>query len=104
MRALVYSDWDQLEVREVGEPKPRPGEAVVRVAAVGICGSELEGFATRSPRRTPPLIMGHEFCGEIQEVGGGVSGYRPGDRVVVNSVISCGRSRSWPSAFPRPCW
>ncbi|MBI2154113.1 MAG: galactitol-1-phosphate 5-dehydrogenase [Candidatus Rokubacteria bacterium] len=91
MRALVYPDWDQLEVRDVPEPKPKPGEVVVRVAAVGICGSELEGFANRSPRRTPPLIMGHEFCGEIAEVGEGVSGHRPGDRVVVNSVISCGR-------------
>lgn len=90
MKALVYPDWDQLEVREVDEPTPRPGEVVVRVAAVGICGSELEGFASRSPRRTPPLIMGHEFCGEVA-VGEGVSGYRPGDRVVVNSVISCGR-------------
>ena len=91
MKALVYPDWDQLEVRDVPEPRPKPGEVVVRVAAVGICGSELEGFATRSPRRTPPLIMGHEFCGQIQEVGEGVSGYRAGDRVVVNSVISCGR-------------
>ena len=91
MKVLLYSAWDQLEVRDVPEPKPRPGEVVVRVAAVGICGSELEGFASRSPRRTPPLVMGHEFCGEIQEVGAGVSGYRPGDRVVVNSVISCGR-------------
>lgn len=90
MKALLYSAWDQLEVRDVPEPKPRPGEVVVRVAAVGICGSELEGFSTRSPRRTPPLIMGHEFCGEIHEVGEGVSGYRPGDRVVINSVISCG--------------
>jgi len=91
MKALVYPAWDHLEVRDVPEPAPRPGEVVVRVAAVGICGSELEGFITRSPRRTPPLIMGHEFCGEIEEVGEGVSGYRPGDRVVVNSVISCGR-------------
>ena len=91
MKALVYPDWDQLEIREVAEPTPEPGEVVVRVAAVGICGSELEGFAARSPRRTPPLIMGHEFCGEVASVGEGVSGYHPGDRVVVNSVISCGR-------------
>lgn len=91
MKALVYADWDQLEVREVSKPIARPGEVVVRVAAAGICGSELEGFATRSPRRTPPLVMGHEFCGEVAEVGEGVAGYRPGDRAVVNSVISCGR-------------
>jgi L-iditol 2-dehydrogenase len=91
VKALVYADWDRLEVRDVQEPGAGPGEVVVRVAAVGICGSEFEGFAARSPRRTPPLIMGHEFCGEVAEVGAGVSGYRPGDRVVVNSVISCGR-------------
>ena len=53
MKALVYPEWDQLEVRDVPEPTPKPGEVVVRVAAVGICGSELEGFASRSPRRTP---------------------------------------------------
>lgn len=94
MKALVYPDWDQLEIREVAEPTPRPGEVVVRVAAVGICGSELEGFATRSPRRTPPLIMGHEFCGEVAAVGDGVLGFRLGDRVVVNSVISCGHCES----------
>jgi 2-desacetyl-2-hydroxyethyl bacteriochlorophyllide A dehydrogenase len=91
MKALVYPEWDRLEVREVPEPVPRAGEVVVRVAAVGICGSELEGFATRSPRRAPPLVMGHEFCGEVAALGPGVEGYRPGDRVVVNSVISCGR-------------
>lgn len=91
MKALVYPAWGQLEVREVSRPAPKPGEVLVRVAAAGICGSELEGFASRSPRRMPPLIMGHEFCGEVAEVGDGVSGYRAGDRVVVNSVISCGR-------------
>ncbi len=94
MKALVYLDWDKLEVRDVPEPAPKPGEVVVRVAAVGICGSELEGFASRSSRRTPPLIMGHEFCGEVTAVGGGTTGYRPGDRVVVNSVISCGRCQA----------
>jgi L-iditol 2-dehydrogenase len=91
MKALVYPSWDTLELQDVPEPVPRPGEVVVRVAAAGICGSELEGFATRSPRRTPPLIMGHEFCGEVALLGEGVAGYRRGERVVVNSVISCGR-------------
>lgn len=94
MKALVYPDWNALEVRDIPEPTPRRGEVVVRVAAVGICGSELEGFASRNPRRTPPLIMGHEFCGEITEVGEGVLRYRSGDRVVVNSVISCGRCQA----------
>lgn len=90
MKALVYAAWGELKVREVPEPAPSPGELLVRVAAVGICGSELEGFKARSPRRTPPLIMGHEFCGEVAALGEGVQGFRIGDRVVVNSVISCG--------------
>ena len=47
MKALVYPAWDHLEVRDVPEPAPRPGEVVVRVAAVGICGSELEGRRAR---------------------------------------------------------
>ncbi|HEU5319963.1 MAG TPA: alcohol dehydrogenase catalytic domain-containing protein, partial [Methylomirabilota bacterium] len=61
------------------------------VAAAGICGSELEAVATRSPRRTPPLVMGHEFCGEVESLGPGVSEVRAGDRVVASSLVSCGR-------------
>jgi L-iditol 2-dehydrogenase len=63
----------------------------VRVAAVGICGSEFEAVASRSPRRTPPLILGHEFCGEVEAVAEGVTEWAPGDRVVASSIISCGR-------------
>ncbi|OLC17392.1 MAG: hypothetical protein AUH29_01975 [Candidatus Rokubacteria bacterium 13_1_40CM_69_27] len=91
MKALVYPAWDVLEIRDVPEPSPGPGEVVLRVAAVGICGSELEAVASRSPRRTPPLIMGHEFCGEVAAVGEGVTDLRVGDRVVSSSVIPCGR-------------
>lgn len=91
MKALYYPVWDQLEICDVDEPAPGPGEVIVKVAAVGICGSELHGFATRAARRTPPLIMGHEFGGTVATVGHGVTEVRSGDRVAVNSVISCGR-------------
>ncbi len=91
MKAIYYPAWDQLEIRDVPEPSPGPGEVVLRVAAAGICGSELHGFVTHAVRRTPPTIMGHEFCGQVGAVGEGVSGWRPGDRVVVNSVIACGQ-------------
>jgi len=94
MKALVYSAHDAIEVRDVPEPTPDRGEVLVRVAGVGICGSELEAFATRSPRRPPPLIMGHEFCGQVVSVGppigSEVPAIRSGDRVVMNSVIACG--------------
>lgn len=91
MKAMLYPAWDTLEMGEVPEPAPAPGEVVLQVAAVGICGSELEAVATRSPRRTPPLIMGHEFCGEVAVVGAGVPDLQLGDRVVASSIVPCGR-------------
>lgn len=94
MKALVYPAWDTLEVRDdVPEPVPATGEVVLEVAAVGICGSEVEAVASRSPRRTPPLVMGHEFCGVVAAVGAGVDGVREGDRVVASSLVPCGRCR-----------
>lgn len=91
MKAIYYPAWDQLELRDVPRPAPKPGEVVLKVAAAGICGSELHGFVTHAARRTPPTILGHEFCGQVAEVGSGVSGYHPGDWVAVNSVVACGR-------------
>jgi L-iditol 2-dehydrogenase len=91
VKVLAYPAWDTLEIRDVAAPQAGPGEAVVRVAAVGICGSEIEAVASRSPRRTPPLVLGHEFCGEVESVGPGVTEVRPGDRVTANSLISCER-------------
>lgn len=81
MKAIVYSAPLTLELKEVDPPLAREGEVIVKVEAVGICGSELEGFASQSPFRVPPLVMGHEFAG-----------IRTGDGrpVVVNPLISCG--------------
>ena len=91
MRALLYPEFDRIENAIVPEPGiPGPDEVTIAVAACGICGSELEGFRTHSPRRTPPLIMGHEFCGVIERVGADVRGWSPGARVVCNALVSCG--------------
>lgn len=93
MKALVYSDWEKIELKDVPEPELQQGDALVRVEACGICGSELEAFRTHSPRRTPPLILGHEFCGVVEKVAGDSrnADVRPGQRVVANSVVSCGK-------------
>ena len=90
MQALYYPAWDRLEMRDVPEPKPNTGEVVLRVLAAGICGSELHGFVAHAARRTPPLIMGHEFSGEVAEVGHGVKEFKVGDIVVASSQIACG--------------
>ncbi len=92
MKCLLYPAWDELEIADRPVPILDEGEALVRVAAVGICGSELEAFRHHSPRRKPPLIMGHEFCGEIVELRTGASDARwqVGDRVVCNALVPCG--------------
>ena len=91
MRALLYPAHDRLENATVAEPPPpRSDEVTLRVAACGICGSELEAFKHHSPRRVPPLVMGHEFCGVIDVVGAEVKGWSKGQRAVSNSLVPCG--------------
>lgn len=91
MRVLHYPEFDRLEIRDLDATAPRPDEVRLRVAACGLCGSELETFKNRSPRRQPPLVMGHEFCGVIDTVGSEVRDWRPGTKVVSNSLVPCGR-------------
>lgn len=90
MKTLLYPAFDRVEVAEQPEPSAGRGEVLARVAACGICGSELEAFKTRSPRRTPPLILGHEFCGTVAQLGEGVTGFAVGQKVISNSLVPCG--------------
>ena len=63
MRALVYLGPGRMELQDVPEPAPGPGEVVIASHASAICGSDLHGFREASPRRIPPLVMGHETIG-----------------------------------------
>jgi L-iditol 2-dehydrogenase len=103
MKALFYPAWDRLEMRDLAAPVPKRGEVVLKVLAVGICGSELHGFKIHAPRRTPPLVLGHEFSGEVLALGEGVTGWRPGDRVAVNSTMSCGVCDACVDGDPHVC-
>lgn len=91
MRALYYTDWGKLEITKLPRPQLAAEEVLVRVSHCGVCGSELETFRTYSQRRTPPLIMGHEFCGVIEEVGGMKSNWTEGQRVIAHALVHCGR-------------
>jgi L-iditol 2-dehydrogenase len=75
---------------DLSDPAPKAGEVLVRVRATGVCGSDLHGFLGRSKKRVPPLVLGHEFCGEVAANQAGLSGIRPGDAVAVFPIISCG--------------
>ena len=77
-----------MPVEELDEPTPTAGKVVVDVQAVGICGSDVHGFTGNSGRRTPGIVMGHEFAGTISELGPEVEGYAVGDGVVVMPLYS----------------
>ena len=90
MRTLHYPAFEQMEIRDVDDVAPQADEVKIKVAACGICGSELESYKNKSPRRPPPLVMGHEFCGTIAERGADVSNWEVGAKIVSNSLVPCG--------------
>jgi len=91
LKALLYPRFNHLELADLTPPTAGPGEVVIRVAACGLCGSELESVNNRSPRRPPPLVMGHEFCGVVDTTGEGVDRAWIGRKVVSNALVPCGR-------------
>jgi len=88
MKAGVYRGEGRVVVEEVPIPQIGPGEVLFRVAACGICGTDIKkihhGFVK------PPQILGHELAGTVVEVGRGVTRFKPGDRVVSFHHIPCG--------------
>jgi L-iditol 2-dehydrogenase len=90
VRAAVYHANDDVRIEELPVPAIGPGELLLRVEASGICGSDvLEWY--RVPRA--PVVLGHEIAGTVLETGEGVSGYRPGDRVVATHHVPCNACR-----------
>lgn len=87
--ALVWLGPQEMAWREIAEAPLEPGEVRLEVQAVGICGSELSGYLGHNSLRVPPLVMGHEFSGVVRELGPGAE-LSPGDRVVVNPLLTCG--------------
>ena len=91
MKALVYTAPRTLEMREVEEPRPGPGEVLIRVSMTGICGSDMHGFLGHSARRKPGLVLGHETHGTVSALGEGVDKSLDSPGVSVNPLIACGR-------------
>ena len=94
MRALVKTKpGPGLEIREVPRPQAGPGEVVVRVAATSLCGTDNHIYRWdewAQGRIHPPRIIGHELCGEVSEVGTGVTSVAAGDYVAAESHLTCG--------------
>lgn len=91
MRALYLAATRKVELRGMDQPQAGAGEVLVKVAATGICGSDMHGFVGRSPRRQPGLVMGHETHGHVAVCGSGVDPALKGQRVAVNPLVACGQ-------------
>jgi 2-desacetyl-2-hydroxyethyl bacteriochlorophyllide A dehydrogenase len=89
MRAAVLHGPRDLRVEALGDLVPGPGEAVVRVVAVGLCGTDYRIWTGERPVAYP-LVMGHEFIGHVLAVGAGVDNVRVGEKVAVEPNYSCG--------------
>jgi len=87
MKALVLESYMNLQYQEVPLPSLEEREVLVKVKAVGICGSDVHGMDGSTGRRIPPIIMGHEASGEIAQTGAMVTEWKPGDRVTFDSTI-----------------
>ncbi len=91
MKALVWNAAEQMDWEERDRPAPQGNEALIRIEAVGICGSEIEGYLGHNSLRKPPLIMGHEFCGIVEEVGDVKNESWVNKKIVVNPLLFCGQ-------------
>lgn len=81
----------EIKFREVPVPKAAPGQAVLRIHRIGVCGSDIHVYHGKHPFTSYPVTQGHEVSGEIVELGEGVSGLRLGQRVTVEPQVVCGR-------------
>jgi len=105
MKAVIWTGNDAIELGSVPDPRPAEGEVLVKVEATGICGTDLTIFHGKFPRERarPPMVLGHEFAGIVEETGRGVKGFERGNPVVVDPLISCGSCFSCTAGFPHLC-
>jgi alcohol dehydrogenase len=88
MKALVYTQPNEVQLLERPLPQAAPGEVVLAIEAVGICGSDMHAWHGHDPRRKPGLVLGHEFVGRIVESA--APGFAVGTRFAGNPLIVCG--------------
>jgi 2-desacetyl-2-hydroxyethyl bacteriochlorophyllide A dehydrogenase len=89
MKALVYTQPNEVQLLDRASPVLVKDEVILKIEAVGICGSDMHAYHGHDPRRTPGLVLGHEFCGTVLESAS--AAYAVGTRVTGNPLITCGQ-------------
>jgi len=93
MKAIVYGGIGKVELREVAKPRTNEGSLIVRVHSCAICGTDVKAYSIGIASIKPPVILGHEFVGSVEETGRNVEGFKSGDRVTMATTIPCGNCR-----------
>jgi L-iditol 2-dehydrogenase len=91
MKAIVFRAPNKFDMEEVPKPKCPIDGVLIKVEAVGLCGSDVRTFSFGLPGLTLPQIIGHEIAGEIVELGKNIKNYKEGERVIIDPLIHCGK-------------
>jgi alcohol dehydrogenase len=102
MRAAVFQRKGAIGLREVPRPEPGIGQALIRVTLTTICGTDVHILKGEYPVKEG-LVVGHEPVGVVEALGPGVTGYAPGDRVIVGAITPCGQCRACLSGDGSQC-
>jgi L-iditol 2-dehydrogenase len=90
MLQAIMTAPGQIEFHRVEKPFPRPGEVLIRMRRIGVCGSDIHVFHGKHPYTSYPVVQGHEVSGDVAQVGEGVKGFQPGDLVTFTPQVTCG--------------
>jgi 2-desacetyl-2-hydroxyethyl bacteriochlorophyllide A dehydrogenase len=103
MRQIILKEPGDFREQQADAPKAAPGEALVRVHRIGICGTDLHAFAGNQPFFTYPRVLGHELGVEVLEASANGRGIAPGDRCAIEPYVSCGKCRACRLKRPNCC-
>ncbi|MHC4889959.1 MAG: alcohol dehydrogenase catalytic domain-containing protein, partial [Planctomycetota bacterium] len=103
MKALIYTKPYCFEYSDFPDPVVGDDDLLIRVKACGICGSDVQGFTGKTGRRIPPLVMGHEAAGIVENTGKNVKDFERGDRVCFDSTVYCNRCEPCQKGYYNRC-
>ncbi len=93
MRQAVMTEPGKIEFRHVPEPKAGPGEILLRIKRIGVCGSDIHVNYGKHPFTSYPVVQGHEFSAQVEAMGEGVEGIKPGMKATARPQVVCGKCR-----------
>lgn len=102
MKSLMYHGNQEMKLEDIPLPEPENGEVIIKIKAVGVCGSDVEGYLGKTGRRIPPMVMGHEMAGIVTDHGSSKN-FNEGDRVVIQPKLYCSNCDYCQSGLTHMC-